>query len=53
MLTEIALLVLGIWIFVYIVERMKGNSRIAAIILSVIVVVGKLVWEFLAFGMGM
>ena len=39
MLTEIALLVLGIWIFVYIFGRMERNSRTAAIILSVIAVV--------------
>ena len=51
MLTEIALLILGIWVFVYIVERMERNSRTAAIILSFIAVVVKLVWEFLAWGM--
>lgn len=53
MLTEIALLGLGIWVFVYISGRMGRNSRRTAILLSVIAVLVKLVWELLKAGMGM
>lgn len=45
MLTEIALIVLGIWLFVYLVDQLDQDKRRTATLLSLFGVGLKLVWD--------
>lgn len=48
MLSEIAATVLGIYVFCYVVERMEDKSRLNALVISGIFVVGYLATRFLS-----
>ena len=48
MLSEIAATVLGIYVFYYVVERMEDKTRLNALVISGIFVVGYLATRFLS-----